>query len=131
VEDGLVELVLSEPVFAEIREVLERPELKPRRKGRLTSRMVDEILVWIRDHSVWISNVPEVFHYDRDPNDEPYLNLAIAAGATYLVSRDRDLLDLQDAESSAGRELRTHLPQVTILDPVQFLQYLAPAPDRR
>ena len=28
-----------------------------------------------------------------DPDDEPYLNLAVASGAVYLVTRDRDMLE--------------------------------------
>jgi uncharacterized protein len=131
VEDATVELVISEPVFSEIREVLERPELKPRRKGRLTSRMVAEILAWIQEHSILVEYVPEVFRYSRDPDDEPYLNLAIAAGAAYLVSRDKDLLDLQAATSGAGQELRRHIPLLSILDPVEFLHLIAPPPERR
>lgn len=127
VEEGTVELCISEPVFAEIQEVLERPELKPRRQGRLTAPMVAEILDWIREHSTLVLDVPEVFHYERDPDDEPYLNLAIAAGATYLVSRDKDLLDLENPASEPGQQLRQHLPQLTILDPVKFLERLRPA----
>jgi len=129
VEAGAVELVVSEPVFSEVQEVLQRPELKPRRRGRLTSPMVVEILAWIQQHAILVRNVPEVFQYLRDPDDEPYLNLAIAAGAVYLVSRDKDLLDLQDPTSAQGQELRRHHPQLSILDPVEFLYRFSPAPE--
>lgn len=122
-----MELVVSEPVFSEVREVLERPELKPRRQGRLTPRMVEDILTWILEHATFIREVPERFHYDRDPDDEPYLNLAIAAGAVYLVSRDKDLLDLQDPASAPGQELRQDFPQLSILSPIEFLRRFSPA----
>jgi predicted nucleic acid-binding protein len=46
-----------------------------------------------------INEVPRVFEYPRDPNDEPYINLAIPARAKYLVSRDKDLLDLMSDRS--------------------------------
>jgi putative PIN family toxin of toxin-antitoxin system len=129
VDEGAVELVISAPVLAEIREVLERPELKPRRQGRLTARMVSKILTWLVAHSTVVEDVPEVFHYARDPDDEPYLNLAIAAGATYLVSRDNDLLHLQDPHSEPGQALRQLLPQLVILDPVQLLQRIRRGPE--
>jgi uncharacterized protein len=122
VDQGAVELVVSTPVLAEIQEVLERPELKPRRQGRLTASMVAEILCWLREHATLVDPVPERFHYPRDPDDEPYLNLAIAARADYLVSRDRDLLDLQEPGSEAGQALRQLCPQLVILDPVELLR---------
>jgi putative PIN family toxin of toxin-antitoxin system len=124
-EEGVVELVISDAVFSEVQEVLERPELKPRRRGRLTSRMVAEILLWIREHATLVDEVPEVFHYPRDPDDEPYPNLAIAARAPFVVSRDKDLLDLQAATSEPGQALRRHLPELTILDPVELLRRMA------
>jgi uncharacterized protein len=126
VEQGTIELVISEPIFDEVQEVLERPELKPRRKGRLTARMVSEILEWIREYGTFVPDVPEVFHYPRDPDDEPYLNLAIAAQVRYLVSRDKDLLDLQDLVSEPGQQLRGLAPQLTILDPVELLRLIEP-----
>lgn len=130
VDEGQVELVISTEVFAELREVLQRPELKPRRRGRLTDRMVAEILDWITRNATFISDVPNQIRYARDPNDEPYLNLAIAAGAAYLVSRDNDLLDLRDdVVSETARDLRRQVPTLTILDPVQFLGKFAHSPD--
>lgn len=48
----------------------------------------------------------------RDPHDIPFLQLAIAGKADYLVSGDQDLLDL----SKAGR--------CPIVTPAQFLEVL-------
>ena len=39
-------------------------------------------------------NIKRRFGYPRDPDDEPYLNLAIKAKADFIVTRDKDLLDL-------------------------------------
>ena len=67
--------------------------------------------------------MPSLFSLPRDPDDEPYLNLAIAAGADYLVTWDKDLLDLmQDAS------FRAQYPRLTILNPVALLQILTPPP---
>jgi predicted nucleic acid-binding protein len=56
-----------------------------------------------------------------DPKDEPYINLAIAAEAGYLVSRDSDILDLADASSPDGGRLRLQAAHLQVLDPVSFL----------
>jgi putative PIN family toxin of toxin-antitoxin system len=125
-EAGRVQLVTSDAVLAEVREVLVRPKLL-RKYPQLSSPWVAEFLESAFARALHFDEVPERFSYPRDPQDEPYLNLALAAGATYLVSRDKDLLDLQDPTSEPGQELRQHLLQLTILDPVTFLQRLNPA----
>jgi predicted nucleic acid-binding protein len=42
----------------------------------------------------------------RDLMDEPYINLAVQAQASFLISRDNDLLDLPDAASPDCRRLQ-------------------------
>lgn len=42
----------------------------------------------------------------RDLMDEPYINLEVQAQASFLISRDNDLLDLADAASPDGGRLR-------------------------
>ncbi|MGO9466374.1 MAG: putative toxin-antitoxin system toxin component, PIN family [Isosphaeraceae bacterium] len=68
-----------------------------------------------------INDAPVSYELPRDPDDEPYLNLALAANADYLVTWDKDMLDLMQ---DAG--FRTQYPQLTILTPVAFLQALTP-----
>ncbi len=55
------------------------------------------------------------------PEDEPYISLALAAEAQYLVSRDNDLLALSGTSSEAVL-FRKRFPMLTILDPVAFLR---------
>lgn len=44
------------------------------------------------------------------------LNLALEAGVEYLISRDKDLLNLMN-----DAEFRLRYPHLNILDPVAFL----------
>ena len=69
-------------------------------------------------------NVPKQFELPRDPDDEPYLNLAIYAGAQFLITRDRDLLDLMNWDIKDGRDFRERFPQLKILNPVAFINEL-------
>ena len=46
-----------------------------------------------------------MFTLARDPDDEPYLNLAIAVSADYLVTRDNDMLDLMHDAAFAAQFL--------------------------
>ena len=66
--------------------------------------------------------MPKVFTLARDPKDEPYIDLAAAAQARYLVSRDNDLLDLM-----GDAAFRRQFPGLTVIDPVALLRELASA----
>lgn len=64
---------------------------------------------------------PKEFHYERDPDDEMYINLAIVCNATYLVSRDRDLLDLMTTSTDIARQFRSRYPFLRILTAASFI----------
>jgi predicted nucleic acid-binding protein len=66
-----------------------------------------------------------VFAYTRDPDDAHYVNLALAAGADVIVSRDRDLLDLVAANRPESVEFRRRFPALQILTPEEVLRRLA------
>lgn len=113
-----VELLLSSAVLEEIEDVLFRPKIRNKFKT-LTDEAANRFLDDLFQYAKFVDPVPRVFDYPRDPKDERYINLAIAADARLLVSRDNDLLDLMNDEA-----FRQTCPALTILDPVSFLQTL-------
>lgn len=117
-ETGHVVLCLSGDVLNEFREVCSRQKLQ-KRFPSLTPQRVETVLMSLQSRALIPADVPKVYSYLRDPDDEPYLNLAIAADASYLVSRDRDLLDLMNEHV-----FRQRFPNLMILEPVAFLQEL-------
>jgi predicted nucleic acid-binding protein len=68
-----------------------------------------------------VAEVPRLFQFERDPKDEPYINLAITTNAGFLVSRDTGILDLAANPGPDGERLRHRAPNLRILDPVAFL----------
>ena len=111
---------MSYEIMAEVRDVLARPRVREKFPA-LTDQIAQRFLAALEERAVMVSEVPRVFHFDRDPKDEPYINLAIAARVRYLVSRDNDILDLADASTPDGERLRHQAPDLRILDPVAFL----------
>lgn len=69
-----------------------------------------------------VDPVPVRFRFPRDPDDEPYLNLAVHGHAHYLVTRDRDLLDLADSTTDEAKDLLRICPGLRVLDPVGLLR---------
>jgi uncharacterized protein len=120
VELGAIELCISKEIVDEIRDVLTRPRVR-QKFSSLTDRLVDGFLESIKRDAVFVHDVPRIFEYDRDPKDEPYINLALAAGASHLVSRDRDLLDLANSSNPERERLRQKSAGLKILDPTTFL----------
>ncbi len=82
-------LALSAAVDDEFSEVLNRP--KSARVIPLARR--DSFLKILRDAAIWFDPAVRVTDC-RDPKDDKYLELALAAGAETIVSSDDDLLVL-------------------------------------
>jgi len=121
VQMELVELCLSADTLSEVRDVLSRPELR-RKFSSLSDSLVARFLDAVQKKSTWISSVPHAFTFERDPKDEPWINLAIAAHASFLVSRDNDILDLARPSDSDGSRLRKIAPSLQIMAPAEFLR---------
>ena len=87
------QLFVSKEVLQEIFEVLQRPEVVFLAKSttNLDKRKVIEIVA--EAEAVEITDVELV---SRDPKDDKFLATAKAAKADYLVSADKDLLDLKE-----------------------------------
>lgn len=120
VTEKKVTLHLSEEGFAELEDVLNRPKVR-RKFPALTDEHVTGYIRGLRALARVPPGVPTAFHYIRDPDDEHVLNLAIATRATYIVTRDNDLLDLMAEGNADGLALKTLHPAIEILDPVSFL----------
>ena len=128
-EAGVITLFVSEPVLREVRDVLTRPKLR-RQMPRLTDVRVSALLQRLANKAVLIQNVPEEFQYPRDPKDEMYLNLAIVTNATYLVSRDEDLLDLMNTSTDVAREFRRRFPFLRIMKAADFVSQIERASEK-
>jgi len=89
------QLFVSEPIVKEILEVLKRPELTA--KFRTLLKMDFQSIIDLLGHAsvVEIPNIPLV---SRDPKDNKFIATASKAKADYLVSEDRDLLDLKESQ---------------------------------
>jgi putative PIN family toxin of toxin-antitoxin system len=119
VHQGRVTLCLGPDVLAEIRDVLTRSKLIAKYPA-LTKVAVDAFLAEHLRMATWVSDVPEHYVLARDPDDSKYLNLAITAGASYVVTSDLDLLDLMEPQSAAGIDFRNRFPAVQVVTQAAF-----------
>jgi putative PIN family toxin of toxin-antitoxin system len=87
-----IRLALSEYVITEIREL---PSKLPARLLVTTDR-VEAFILEVVALAELIEDVPEVYQHPVDADDSHYVNLALAAEATLITSRDHHLLALMD-----------------------------------
>lgn len=113
--EGACALYLADAIIDETEHVLLNRE-HLRLHFTYTNIDVDEYIRLLRTFAHRVSHLPEVKVY-RDPNDDVIIATAVAAGASYLVARDNDLLSLATYQD------------VTILTPEAFLDLLhTPSP---
>ena len=105
--DERFELVASPTLLEELRDVLDRPRFRRWVSTETAAEFIDGLA---QDAEV-IDDPPTQPGLSPDPDDDYLIALARAAGADYLVSGDRHLLDLAD-------------PDPPVLTPRQFLDLL-------
>lgn len=106
---GGIAPVLSALTMRELIKVLAYPKFK------LTADdiacLLEDLLPWCE---TWNRPIPKSSAFSvRDPNDQPFLDLALAAGVDALVSGDQDLL-----------VLAPHLERPRILSPADLRSWL-------
>lgn len=108
--DERFELLVSEATLEELRDVLQRPSIRGR--GQLSLRQIDEIIEGFRISATVVSPT-ETIQVVVDPDDDKFLECAVAGGAELIVSRDPHLLDVKEYR---GIRLVTPLTFLRILD---------------
>jgi hypothetical protein len=88
---GEVTLCLSRAIVDEYVEVL-------RRLGLQNEREMDELLgIFARGfHVVFTANTPELHVVKEDPDDDKFIECAVALKAEYIISGDRRLTAVQE-----------------------------------
>jgi len=99
VDKGLFELYVSGDILEEVADTLITHE-HIRRRYQYPETAVVEFCKDVARLAVVVGDIPEV-HVVRDPDDDMIVACAFAAGADYLVSRDKDLLSLGEHEGIA------------------------------
>jgi putative PIN family toxin of toxin-antitoxin system len=116
VESGSVLAFTTEAALNELVDVLGREKLR-RRLDSVQERRVRSIINTLRTHLIAVPEPENYFSLTRDLNDQVFVDLAIEWDADYLVSRDKDILDLSEDHDFTGR-----FPNLNIVTPVGFLE---------
>jgi uncharacterized protein len=113
--------LMSRPVQAEYRRVLGSPEIL-KRNPQITPEAIELVLRRLRYLGQFLGHVTARFALDRDPDDEPFIELAIEGSATHLVTNDRDLRSLPRGHDDAAKRLRQRTPGLRVLRAAEYLR---------
>ncbi len=108
-QQGQLTLVLAESTARELLRVLAYPEFRLQAAER--ERLLEDLLPWCES---WTAAIPSSAYRVRDPHDQVFLDLALAAAIPVLVTGDADLLALQET-----------VPALQIFTPADFHSGLA------
>jgi len=120
-ETDEIKVFVSKQILTEIRDVLTRSKLRQALPG-ITDTTVEALFIQLERKSYFAADVPKAFEYPRDPKDEPYIDLAAAVDADYIVSRDSDLLDLMTGHSNDCKKFRQRFRKLKVIEPIDLLE---------
>jgi putative PIN family toxin of toxin-antitoxin system len=110
--EGAFTIHLSPYILDETQGVLLDETRRFRRRYRYPNESVIEFMDGVRALAHLVTDLPTVAAVPRDPNDNPVVATALKARASYLVTRDDDLLSLQEYEG------------ITMITPEDFMALL-------
>jgi len=114
-------LLMSRPIQAEYRRVLGSSEMLGR-NPHITTESIELVLRRLRYVGLYVGHVTTRFRFDRDPDDEPFIELAIEGAASHLVTSDNDLLALTHGHDDTAKRLRQRAPRLCVMRAVEFLR---------
>ena len=87
--DGRYEVVISQAIFEELLEILDRPHIAP----RITNDRRLALLSRLRGRAIWTPGVLNISETTPDPDDDMLVSAALEGGASYIVTWDKALLN--------------------------------------
>ncbi|MES0361288.1 MAG: putative toxin-antitoxin system toxin component, PIN family [Anaerolineales bacterium] len=109
-EEERFKVVISPEIIGELGKVIHYPKIQE--KYHLPGQYVAQFLELISNQAIVIKPVREITQIKSDPEDDKYLECAVAGGAAYIISGDQHLLRLVEYQG------------MPILSPAEFLVVL-------
>lgn len=104
------ELLVSEPILAEYERVLGYERV--RRRHQMTGEEIHEVMAQFRRFAILVEHLETLDVVKDDPDDNKFLECALAGGAEFVISGGPHLLGLRQYQG------------IQILSPAAFLAFL-------
>ena len=94
-----IQTYTSISIFEELQEKLNSPKFNKITKGKINQSNLDEYLSNYKSETIFIEPSIKV-NICRDPDDNMFLELALEIQADYIITGDKDLLTLNQFQST-------------------------------
>lgn len=122
---GRFVLLMSDVTFAELNGIFHRPKFRAK-YSFVTDEKVKIFSEEIKSLAVTISNPPHAFKLPRDFKDEPFIDLAVAGDAQFIVTwNERHLTYLMRQDTPEGKDFCSRFPNLKIVSPPEFLAIIS------
>jgi putative PIN family toxin of toxin-antitoxin system len=116
--------LMSDDTSAEPRDVPFRPNLRAKYPF-ITDKMVSAFVLKMESLSIRIARPPRIFELPRDPKDEPFIDLAAAGAADFIVTWNQTHMTyLMGRDTPEGVDFCSRFPGIKIVAPPEFLTVL-------
>jgi putative PIN family toxin of toxin-antitoxin system len=123
VKNRNVRLYVSKETLAEVNDVLFRPNILAKFPD-ISFEKVEAFIESVTEIAYLEKQIPKVFNFQRDPKDEMIIDLALFCKTDFIITRDKDLLDLMIDISIEVKEFRQKSRPLKIVEPIEFLRIL-------
>lgn len=114
-EEGVFTVVISDTMFEELAEVLNRPRIK--NKYGILEKDIKELLILIEERSEHVLTTGNI-NICRDKNDNAVIETAIKGQALFLVTRDDDIKSDKKVSSFLMKY------KISVVSIAQFLNHI-------
>lgn len=111
----LIDVIVSVEIVLEYRTVLTRPTVMGLHKR--SSEEIDELILGLEKHATQVFPLASLYVVKGDPDDNKFIECAVAGGADFIISGDKHLLALGSYDG------------IQIVTPAMFVAYLEQHPD--
>lgn len=116
-----IRLFVSKRTLTEIEEVIDRSAIHSVVHLNYEEQK-DRFLMEIKSSAYRSTDLSCEFELLRDPKDEMIIDLAVGCEADFIVSWDKDLLDLMTGHDSVSKQFRQRFRHLKIVKPDEFLR---------
>jgi len=119
-----IRLYVSKNIINELKSVIKRPAFESLLPD-LTDRDIEAFVAGLEEVAEVLKVPKGSIEIVRDPNDDMLIEAAVYCDADFIITWDRDLLDLMTGIDDVSKEFKQKFRKLKIVHPQEFLRLVS------